>query len=177
MPQRSEADATREDERLPTTDFPASLGERDERAALQLERGTAKQVQSRLGRGDAGPTSRAAGCVGDVQAAARVGTKAAPRGYGEPVRDVPVDLPVVQGHTARRAGEEVVERGDAIERRLGKEGLQGEDTPSADPEIDIAAPIELQPERGALLRSGRGTGRGATLGRQVGRAEPDGGEE
>src|SRR6266581_4395318 len=45
----SEAKATREDERLTTTDFPASLGERDERRALELERGAAKQIESRLG--------------------------------------------------------------------------------------------------------------------------------
>src|SRR6266568_6296078 len=49
----SEADAARDDERLATTDFPASLGERGKLAALQLERGTTEQVQACLGVGGA----------------------------------------------------------------------------------------------------------------------------
>src|SRR6266705_1813187 len=173
----SEADAARDDERLTTTHFPASLGERGELAALQLERGTTEQVQARLGVGDARATGRADGRVHDVQAAARVRTKGAPRGHCEPVRDVAVDLPVVEAHTARRAGEEVVERDDAIERRLGKQGLQGEYAPAADPEIVIAAPVELHPERRAVGAGGRGTGRRAPLSRELCRGQPDGGEE
>src|SRR5712692_8905989 len=173
----SEADATREDEGLTPTDFPASLGKRDERAALQLERGATEQVQARLGVGDAGATGRADGRVYDVQAAARVRTKAAPRGHGEPVRDVAVDLPVVEADTARRAGEEVIERDDAIERRLGKQRFQGEDAPAADPEIVIAAPVELHPERRAVRAGGSRPGRRAPLGRELCRGQPDGGEE
>src|SRR2546427_5075556 len=114
--------------------------------------------------------------VRDVQAAARVRTKAAPRGHGEPVRDVAVDLPVMCAHTGGHAGEEVIERDDAIERRLGKQGFQGEHAPAADPEIDIAAPVELQPERRAI-RAGGGTGRRAPLSRELCRGQPDGGEE
>src|SRR2546427_11742226 len=45
----SEANATREDERLPTADFPASIPERRELPAFQFERGAAEQVQSPLG--------------------------------------------------------------------------------------------------------------------------------
>src|SRR2546429_7674084 len=114
----SEANAASDDERLTTTHFPASLGERGELAALQLERGTTEQVQACLGRGDAGATGRAGGRVRDVQAAARVRTKAAPRGHGEPVRDVAVDLPVMCAHTGGHAGEEAIERDDTLERRL-----------------------------------------------------------
>src|SRR5207245_5144422 len=171
----SESNAAGDDERLTTTHFPASLGERGELAALQLERGTTEQVQACLGRGDAGATGRAGGRVRDVQAAARVRTKAAPRGRGEPVRDVAVDLPVMSAHTGGHAGEEVVERDDAIERRLGKQGFQGEHAPAADPEIDIAAPVELQPERRAI-RAGGGTARREPLSTELWRRQPDGGD-
>src|SRR5207249_8732520 len=173
----SEADAARDDERLTATDFPASLGERDELAALQLERGTTEQVQAFLGLGDAGATGRAGGCVRDVQAAAPVGPKGAACWNAEPVRDVAVDLPVMRAHTGGHTGEEVVERDDAIERRLGKQGLQGEHAPAADPEIDIAAPVELQPERRAVRTGGRRAGRRAPLSRELCRGQPDGGEE
>src|SRR5437870_3282812 len=87
------------------------------------------------------------------------------------------DLPVMCAHTGGHAGEEVVERDDAIERRLGKQGLQREHAPAADPEIDIAAPVELQPERRAIRAGGRGTGRRAPLSRELCRGQPDGGEE
>src|SRR5437870_11620789 len=173
----SEANAAGDDERLTTTHYPASLGERGELAALQLERGTTEQVQACLGRGDAGATGRAGGRVRDVQAAARVRTKAAPRGHGEPVRDVAVDLPVMCAHTGGHAGEEVIERDDAIERRVGTQGFQGAHAPAADPEIDIAAPVELQPERRASRAGGSGTGRRAPLSRELCRGQPDGGEE
>src|SRR5206468_8819231 len=105
----SEADAARDDERLTATDFPASLGERGELAALQLERGTTEQVQSCPGLGDAGATGRAGGRVRDVQAAARVRTKAAPRGHGEPTRDVAAELSGMCAHTGGHTGEEVSE--------------------------------------------------------------------
>src|SRR6059058_196926 len=95
----SKANAARDDERLTTTDFPASLGERDELAALQLERGTTEQVQACLGLGDAGATGRAGGCVRDVQAAAPVGPKGTACWNAEPVRDVAVDIAVMCAHT------------------------------------------------------------------------------
>src|SRR5213592_541090 len=102
----SNANAARDDERLTTTHFPASLGERGELAALQLERGTTEQVQACLGLGDAGATGRAGGRVRDVQAAAPVGPKGAACWNAEPVRDVAVDLPVMRAHTGGHTGEE-----------------------------------------------------------------------
>src|SRR2546426_12007014 len=54
------------------------------------------------------------------------------------------------------ARKEVVERDDAIERRLGKQGLEREHAPGADAEVDIATPIELRAERRALRRTGGG---------------------
>src|SRR2546422_3399772 len=75
----SEPHATREDERLATTDFPASLRERREVRTLELECGPAEQVQSRLGGGDTGAARRTGGCVRDVQAAAPSGGKAGSR--------------------------------------------------------------------------------------------------
>src|SRR2546426_5521554 len=61
------------------------------------------------------------------------------------------------------ARKEVVERDDAIERRLGKQGVEREHAPGADAEVDIATPIELRPERRALRRTAGGT-RGRALG-------------
>src|SRR5207245_1644836 len=152
----------REDERLTPTHFPATFHEGRELAALQLEGGTAEQVQSRLGGGGT-HTPRRAGCVSDVQAATGVGAQRAARGDSEAVRDVAVDLPVMQAHAGWRAGEEVVERDDAVERCLGKQGLKREHAPGADPEVDVAAPIELRGETRTLPRSG---------GRAGGRAPP-----
>src|SRR6266581_3832720 len=64
-PFRSEADAAGEDERLATTDLPATLHERGECAALHLERRATEQIQPRLrGAGAAHACNR---CVGDVQ--------------------------------------------------------------------------------------------------------------
>src|SRR2546425_3184 len=122
-------------------------------------------------------TDRAGNRVRNFQADSLYRTKADPSGQGEPVRDVAFELPVMCAHTGGHAGEEEVERDDAIERRLGKQGLQREHAPAADPEIDIAAPVELQPERRAIRAGGRGTGRRAPLSRELCRGQPDGGEE
>src|SRR5947199_4992170 len=75
----SKANAARDDERLTTTHFPASLGERSELAALQLERGTTEQVQACLGLGAPGAIEQNDGRHTDAQAPAPQSTKSAPR--------------------------------------------------------------------------------------------------
>ena len=154
-----------------------SLRERREVRTLELECGPAEQVQSRLGGGDTGAARRTGGCVRDVQAAAPVGSKGAACWNAEPVRDVAVDFPVMRAHTGRRAGEEVVERNDAVEGRLGKQRLQGEHAPGADSQVNVATPIELRRELGALRAGGGGTGRRAPLGRELCRDERHGCKE
>src|SRR2546429_130465 len=77
------------------------------------------------------------------------------------------------------ARKEVVERDDAIERRLGKQGLEREHAPGADAEVDIATPIELRPERRALRRTGGGARGPAPLGcdrKRGGREQKGGGK-
>src|SRR2546422_1545826 len=101
--------------------------------------------------------------VGDVQATAGVGTKGTPGRDSEQVCDVAVDLPVVSAGAAGMARKEVVERDDAIERGLGKQGLEREHAPGADAEVDIATPIELRPER-RVRRTAGGTRGRAPLG-------------
>src|SRR3989475_8501025 len=153
----SEANAAGDDDRRAAADFPASIHERRELAAFQFDRGAAEQVQSRLGVGGADgrrADGRGGTGVGDVQATAGVGTKGTPSRDSEPVCDVAVDLPVVSAGAAGMARKEVVERDDAIERGLGKQGVEREHAPGADAEVDIATPIELRPERRALRRTG-----------------------
>src|SRR5260370_33087785 len=57
-------------------------------------------------------------------------------------------------HPRRRAGEEIVERDDAIERRSGKQRLEGKHGSAADAEVDVATPIELRRELGVPRRGG-----------------------
>src|SRR5438128_6053475 len=77
----------------------------------------------------------------------------------------------------RRAGEEIVERDDAIERGLGKQGPEWEHAAAADPEVDVATPIELRPEGRALRRTGGGARGRAPLGYRLRRDEGHGGKE
>src|SRR2546425_681788 len=79
--------------------------------------------------------------------------------------------------TSRRAGEEIVERDDAIERGLGKQGPEWEHAAGTDPEVDIATPIELRPEGRALRRTGGGARGRAPLGYRLRRDEGHGGKE
>src|SRR5207247_2979195 len=76
-----------------------------------------------------------------------VGPGRAPARHPEPVRDVAVDLPVLQVITRK----EIVERRDAVERGLRKKRLEREHAAPADPEVRVASPIELYPERRVLL--------------------------
>src|SRR6266699_1292767 len=172
---KSEADAARQDERLAATDLPASFRERREVRTLELECGAAEQVQSRLGGGGAdAPCGRRR--VRDVQAAATVWSEGAACRDAKPVRDVAVDLPVMRTHARRCAGEEVIERDDAIERHLGKQRLEPEHAPAADSEIGVATPVELRRKLWGL-RAGGGPRRRAPLGHELCRDERHGSKE
>src|SRR5207245_10666100 len=101
--------------------------------------------------------------VGCGEMTAGVWTNGAPGRCSEPICDVAVDLPVVGAGAAGMARKEVVERDDAIERGLGKQGLEREHAPGPDAEVDIATPIELRPER-RVRRTAGGTRGRAPLG-------------
>src|SRR5256885_11544023 len=152
-----------ENDRLPTADFSTSLRERREVRPTHPERGAAEQVQARFGRPDAGAAGRAGRCVRDIETPARVGPERAARWDREAVRDVGVDLPVMPADAGRHAGEEVVEGDDAVERCLRKQRLERDYGAPADPEVHVATPIQLEPERWAVGRAGGWAGGPAPL--------------
>src|SRR5206468_1253560 len=117
----SEGVAASKNEGRAASELHATLHERDECAALHLDRRAAEQIQPRL-RVGAAHAIYSNEFMDDAQPTDGVATERASRGHWETIRYVAIDLPIPHVIDEK----EIVEHHDAIERGLGKERLERE---------------------------------------------------